>query len=64
MESQELRNCILHEVRNGYLLSLSAEIQIAEMQGKDIEEIYNAYIMFANNLQSDIERAITTFNKK
>jgi hypothetical protein len=63
-EVEYLKNCILHEIRNGFLLSLSAEIQIAEMEGKDVEEIYNAYKMFAYNLEGDIEKAIITFKNK
>ena len=64
MEIQELNNCVLHEIRNSHLLVLSAEIQIAEMEGKDIAEIYDAYTKFSVGLEKDIERALETFKKK
>ena len=64
MLNQELKNCILHEIRNSNLLKLSAEIQMAEMKGKDTKEIYDAYIVFAFNLESDIKEGIKAFENK
>lgn len=60
---ENLKNCILHEIRNGFLLSLCAEINIKSMQTDDIKNIELAYKNFASNLENDIIKAIETFKK-
>lgn len=63
MNTENLKNCLLHEIRNGFLLSLSAEIVIASFQGKEVEEIENAYKKFAANLEGEILKGIETYIK-
>lgn len=60
---EDLKNLLLHEIRNGLLLSLSAEITIRQMKSNDVEEIETAYKNFALNLEKDIDKAIKTHNE-
>ena len=65
MENKEtLKNYILHEIRNGNLLTLKAEIIIASFEGKEVENIENAFNQFSINLENQIILAIEQFNKQ
>jgi hypothetical protein len=57
---EDLKNSLLHEIRNGLMLSLKSEIVIKSMQGADIESIEIAFNNFALNLEKDIERALNS----
>jgi len=57
---EDLKNSLLHEIRNGLMLSLKSEIVIKSMQGADVESIEIAFNNFALNLEKDIERALNS----
>jgi hypothetical protein len=57
---EDLKNSLLHEIRNGLMLSLKSEIVMKSMQGADIESIEIAFNNFALNLEKDIERALNS----
>jgi hypothetical protein len=57
---EDLKNSLLHEIRNGLMLSLKSEIVIKSMQGEDVESIEIAFNNFALNLEKDIERALNS----
>jgi hypothetical protein len=57
---ENLKNSLLHEIRNGLMLSLKSEIVIKSMQGADVESIEIAFNNFALNLEKDIERALNS----
>ena len=60
---EDLKNSILHEIRNGNLLILKAEILTSFFKGENINNIEQAYNKFALNLESEIILAIEQFNK-
>jgi hypothetical protein len=60
---KELKNLLLHEIRNGNLLNLSAQIVIRQIQKGDINEIETSYKKFAENLEYNINQAIKTYLK-
>ena len=55
---ENLKNSLLHEIRNGLLLTLKSEIIIASLQGKEVENIETAFNSFALNLENEIDKAI------
>ena len=59
---EDLKNSILHEIRNGNLLILKAEILTSFFKGENVENIEQAYNKFALNLESEIILAIEQFN--
>ena len=65
MKNKEtLKNYILHEIRNANLLTLKAEIIISIFQGKQVENIENAFNKFSTNLENQIILAIEKFNEQ
>jgi hypothetical protein len=61
---EDLKNSLLHEIRNGLLLSLKSEIVIKSMQGIDVESIEVAFNNFALNLENDIDKALISAKKE
>jgi hypothetical protein len=57
---EDLKNSILHEIRNGFLLTLKSEIVVASIQGKEVEGIETAFNNFALNLENEIDKAINS----
>ena len=55
---EDLKNSLLHEIRNGFLLTLKSEIVIASLEGKEVENIETAFNNFALNLENEIDKAI------
>ena len=60
---EDLKNSILHEIRNGNLLILKAEILTSFFKGENINNIEQAYNKFSLNLENEIILAIEQFNK-
>lgn len=61
---EDLKSLLLHEIRNGLLLTLSAEIVMRQMESNDVEKIEKAYKNFVTNLENEIDKAIKTYTKK
>lgn len=61
--NENLKNYILHEIRNGNLLKLKSEIVISIFEGKKVENIEAAFNEFSTNLENQIILAIEQFNK-
>ncbi len=58
-DTEKILSSILHEVRNGNLLSLSSVIAMQSFKEEtNLEEIEQAYKTFAENLASEILRGI------
>jgi hypothetical protein len=59
LQNEKLLNSILHEVRNGNLLNLSAVIFTESMkENPNIEEIEKAYKKLALNIEKEIKKGI------
>lgn len=61
LNEKDILNCILHIIRNGNLLNLSASIVMADFEQnkeKAIKEIEKEYKNFAQNLESEIKKGI------
>ena len=59
LHNEKLLNSILHEVRNGNLLNLSAVIFCESMkENPNIEEIEKAYKKLAFNIEKEIKKGI------
>jgi hypothetical protein len=65
LNTENLKNCILHIVRNGNLLSLAGEIGCLSFkdnfESSDLENLESVYKNFAINLESEILKGIEDY---
>jgi hypothetical protein len=62
LENEKILNSILHQIRNGNLLSLSSAIAMQSFKDEvDLNEIEVAYKTFAENLESEILKGIQDY---
>ena len=62
LDNEKILNSILHQIRNGNLLSLSSAIVMQSFKDEvNLNEIEVAYKTFAENLESEILKGIQNY---